>query len=246
MCKFDVELFKRAIGIKSPSEEIAKETEETSEETAEPVVETPVEEEWIWVNGFKGMDKNMQCHNNFQYEIGKRYDMPEDATIEACSSGFHMCLNLDDVFSYINLGDGNRFFEVKALVRKSDRDLYRKGASKNPWQLTYSYTRGGLVATSSTDKLAAKSIEIVRELTIDEIFEHTDAKDWDARYKELAITVGLNSAQSIIYADELTALGYSLPFARWLSQNSKYEIAKAVGSQTDLSMDMKCLMIMNG
>lgn len=249
MYKFDIDLFKRAIGIKSPSEV------DTAEEiiAGEPVMEdpapkTPVEEEWIWVEGYKGMDKNMQCRNNFQYEIGKRYDMPEDADIAACSSGFHMCLKLGDVFSYVNLGDNNRFFEVRALVRKSDKDRYRSGLSTNPWAagVTYTITSASIIPVPTADKLAAKSIEIVRELTIDEILEHTDAKDWDTHYKELVIAVGLNSAQSIMYTDELTVLGYSLPFAQWLSKNTKYEIAKAVGSQTDLSMDMKCLMIMNG
>lgn len=247
MCKFDVDLVKRALGWKSQSEECAEETIAREPVIEDPTPETPVEEEWIWVNGYKGMDKNMQCRNNFQYEIGKRYDMPEDSTIEACSSGFHMCLSMSDVFNYVNLGDGNRFFEVKALVRKSDKDRYRSSVSSNPWSsgITYTIYAGSLSPVPVTDKLAAKSIEIVRELTIDEILEHTDAKDWDTHYKELAIAVGLNSAQSIMYTDELTVLGYSLPFAQWLSKNTKYEIAKAVGSQTDLSMDMKCLMIMN-
>lgn len=244
MCKFniDVDAFKRAIGIKSPAEECTEGTIAGEPVMEDPTPETPVEEEWIWVNGYKGMDKNMQCRNNFQYEIGKRYDMPEDSTIEACSSGFHMCLNLDDVFEYVSLGDGNRFFEVKALVRKIDKDGYGVASGGGG----YYWTSTGNLFPARVNKLAAKSIEIVQELTIDEILEHTDAKDWDTHYKELAIAVGLNSAQSIMYVDELTALGYSLPFAQWLSKNSKYEIAKAVGSQTDLSMDMKCFMIMNG
>lgn len=245
MHKFDIGAFKRQFVSRCPSE--VKPIEKAAEETVKPTPEAPVEE-WVWVDGFKGMDKNMQCHNNFQYEIGKRYDMPEDANIEACRSGFHLCLTLEDVFGYVKLGDNNRFFEVRALVRKSDTDCYKSGVSKNLWGgISYTMSsNGGVTAICYSDKLAAKSIEIVRELTIDEILEHTNAKDWDIRYKALAIELGINGAQNFRYADELVEYGYSRPFAQWLSKNSKYEIAKAVGAQTDLSMDMKCLMIING
>ena len=29
-----------------------------------PSVDLPEEEEWVWVDGYKGTDKNMQCKNN--------------------------------------------------------------------------------------------------------------------------------------------------------------------------------------
>lgn len=243
MCKFDVEVLKRAIGIKSPSLEKVEVTYEAPEETVEPTPDPPVEE-WIWVTGYKGMDKNMRCYNDFQYELGQRYDMPEDAKIEECSSGFHFCLTMDDVFNYVSIGDSNRFFEVKALVRKSDYDKY--GSEKRTWTGAFHVRNGMIVADNVIDKLVAKSIEIVRELTVDEILENTEAKDWDARHKGLVISNGINKTQSIIQMDELVEYGYSLPFAQWLVNNHKYDVAKAVGSQTDLSMDMKCLMIMNG
>lgn len=224
-------------------------TEETSEEV---VSEAPEEakpvEEWIWVTGYKGMDKNMKCRNNFQYEIGKTYDMPEDAVIEECSSGFHMCLKLNDVFSYVNIGDNNRFFEVRALVRKSDKDRYQAGASRNPYTYTYMYKMdtGLMEKTRLIDKLAAKSIEIVRELTMDEILKPLGCHEWEEAYKKMALAIGVDAAKSTMKIDKLVELGYSLPFANWLVNNKKYYVAKAVGSQADLSMDMKCLMIMNG
>lgn len=211
-------------------------TEQAPEQTVEP--EKPVEE-WVWVTGYKGMDKDMKCHGGFQYELGKRYDMPEDAEVRECSSGFHMCLKLDDVFDYVAVGGENRFFEVKALVRTKDKDMYG----------TTQYHRdihGFLMPRSVINKLAAKSIEIVRELTADEILERWGGNEWDDKYKQLALSANIKTATNTMNIDDLTDLGYSLPFAQWLVNNKKYEVAKAVGSQTDLSMDMKCLMIMNG
>ena len=234
MCKAIKNLF----GIKSPSEEFVKDEpkEETTEETA---AEIKPAEEWIWVEGFKGMDKCMQAYDNFQYELDKQYDMPEGATISTCCSGFHLCLNLQDVFDHYHIGNGNRFFYVLALVRKVDADEY--GDYKNVTD-----ERGFSYHTYKVDKLAAKSIKIVRELTADEILKSHGGDEWDEKYKRIALSVGVSAAITTMQTDELLGLGYSLPFASWLTGHAKYEIAKAVGSQTDLSMDMKCLMIMNG
>lgn len=117
-------------------------------------------EEWIWVEGYKGTDKNMKCRD-FQYELGKQFDMPEDEEIEACNSGFHLCRDLADVYSYYDIGNGNRFFKVKALVRKEDYDRMERESSIYMFSL---YSR-------HDSKLAAKSIEFISELTPDEIFE---------------------------------------------------------------------------
>lgn len=242
MCKFDTEFIMRALGIQSKSTEQVEETKE-NEVPAEP--EKPVEE-WVWVTGYKGMDEDMKCHGGFQYEIGKHYDMPEDAEVQECSSGFHMCLKLTDVFNYVDIGNDNRFFEVRALVRRSDKERYRSGT------LGYGYTfvamngANCLTRVPATNKLAAKSIEIVRELTMDEILEPYGYNDWEEDYKKIALSTNVCAAKSLMQMDALTALGYSRPFAKWLIDNNKYEVAKAVGSQTDLSMDMRCLMIING
>lgn len=56
------------------------------------IKETP--EEWIWVVGYKGTYADMTAKNDFKYELGKQYDMPEDSKIEACESGFHLCMNV--------------------------------------------------------------------------------------------------------------------------------------------------------
>lgn len=189
----------------------------------------PEPEEWIWVDGYKGTDKNMQCHDNFQYELGKRYDMPEDAEIRECSSGFHLCLNLSDVTrTYYPIGSGNRFFRVRALVRKNDVRKYGRAVG---WG-------------SISDKLVAKSIEFTSELTPDIILAGFDVDEWPDEYKKMAIEVSVKEAQNLMQTRELVELGYSEPFAGWIIETHKYGKAKIIASQPGLSMDMRAFMVM--
>ena len=110
-------IFKKAIKEIQKIDKAIEPFKETLEPTSEP------EEEWIWVEGYKGTDKDMKCRD-FQYGLGVQYDMPEDQEIQECESGFHLCLYLSDVFHYYEVGCGNRFFKVKALVRKVDKESY--------------------------------------------------------------------------------------------------------------------------
>ncbi len=139
-------------------------TEESVEKKNKAVktVETPerfeLEEEWIEVEGYKGMDKDMKGHYNFQYEIGKTYVIEDPSSVKACEFGYHFSLNLNDVFDYYRLGNNNRFFKVKALVRKSDYKDYGK-------------VEPGYIFATTINKLAAKQITILRELSDEEIYE---------------------------------------------------------------------------
>ena len=138
-------IFKKAI----------KEVEELDK--ACEVTPTEPEEEWVWVEGYKGTGKNMCCRE-FQYELNRQFDMPEDVNIEECENGFHLCLNLHDVFGYYKIGNGHRFFKVKALVRKSDKEKYGKFINDElGWYI------------GKYDKIVAKSIIFISELTIDEV-----------------------------------------------------------------------------
>lgn len=201
------------------------------------------EKRWVWVDGYKGTDKDMKCRD-FQYEIGKVYDMPDDAEIKECYSGFHLCLDLEDVFSYYSIGLGRRFFKVRALVREEDVAEYRNPMMQNA-------NRSYLLPSSLVrrDKLVAKSIEFVSELTIDEILADTKAADIPDKYKKLAMTIGVNNAIADWADDEqisnLIKLGYCEAFASYIVKNTKeYHTAYAVGMQKDLSMDMKVFAIM--
>ena len=219
-----------------------KKTEEKEEknvkETTSTVEKEP--EKWIWVDGYKGMNEDMHCYGGFQYELGKRYDMPEDATIEVCEGGFHLCLKLEDVFDYISIGWGSRFFRVRALVRESDLAKYGQRVIDD--SSNYYGPRSYVI-----DKLAAKSIEIVSELNRDEILECSGytLSDFADKYKDLVISHDYDYAVRMMRIDELTKYGYSMPFATWLVNNHKYDIAKVAGAQSDMSMDMKALMIFN-
>lgn len=192
------------------------------------------EEGWVWVEGYKATDANMQCRG-YQYELGVQYDMPEDKPIQVCESGFHLCLQLHDVFYYYSVGNGVRFFKVKALVRKADKDNYR-GAFRcgDTWYNT----------NTSNNKLAAKSIIFTSELTYDEILKNTDAQNLPEEYKKIAIESSIQNAINQYEINILVEDGYSIPFATYIIKSSKFDIAHAFGSQKDLSMDMKVLGIL--
>lgn len=201
-----------------------------TENDEEPKDETP--EEWIWVDGYKGTDADMKCMCEYQYVMGKQFDMPEGSTIEDCKSGFHLCLNLDDVFRYKTLGNGNRFFRVHALVRKKDFEEY---GGKAVFALGYPPRR---------NKLAAKSIVFVRELTNDEIFKGTDAENWSEEDKNKARAMGIQKVKDLRNTEKLVALGYSEAFAKYIVDEGHFQAAYAAGTQKDLSMDMKVAYIM--
>lgn len=206
---------------------IFKKTKEVNEETS-AIIPKPIaqpEEEWIWVEGFKGTDKDMCCRD-YQYELGKQYDMPEDEKVELCESGFHLCLSLKDVFGYYKIGNGNRFFKVKALVRKTDNDKYGY----------YTYNGHRYVYY---DKLAAKSIIFLSELTADEIFKDIEGENIPAEYQQMAIDISPAHALRQCQKDILVNDGYSEVFASHILDEKKFDVAHAFGSQKDLSMDMK-------
>jgi hypothetical protein len=220
-------IFKKAVKEAEKLDEAIKEVYDNTPE-AQPI------EEWVWVEGFKGTDKNMCCRD-FQYELGKQYDMPDDQTIKACESGFHLCLEFEDVFNYYNICLGNRFFKVRALVRKTDRDSYGHSIV----DFCRGYTHHG-----RCDKIAAKSIIFLSELTIDEICKPTTLCDLPYEYKQMAIEIGVENTIMNYQISTLVEDGYSLPFASYMVERNRFNIAHIFGSQKDLSMDMKVLCIL--
>lgn len=103
-----------------------------------------VEQDWIWVDAYKGTDANMQCK-------GKQYRMGVEDTysgkIALGSKGYHVCTNLQHCFKTYDYNFSNRFFAVKALVKASDYQY------RNPNNTT----------------LVAKAIKFVKEITNDNI-----------------------------------------------------------------------------
>lgn len=184
-------------------------------------------EEWVWVTGYKGTNKNLVCRD-YQFEIGKQFDMPTDQPIKMCSSGFHFCDKISKVFNYYSVTNGNRFFEVKALVRRWKKDGY-------------------YMTEQSNDKMVAKSIIFTRELTIDEIFDNINdcriTKDWTTEQKELARQTNVGEVCRSIEIKDLIDLGYSDAFATFARDRGGYEIARTMAKIPDLSTDVKILTI---
>lgn len=206
------------------------------EEVKESInVETGKVEEWIWVDGFKGTDSEMKCRD-YQFKIGETFTVSDEKEVKLCEHGFHLCATLKDVFRYYPIGDNNRFFKVKALVRKEDYDsLY----------CNYSLAMFAQRPLIPNDKLAAKSIIFIEELSVDEILKNRVPKDWTDEQKNLAIRIGIEGVKEIIYVEKLVSIGYSETFARYCFKNDFTDIALSVGSQEGLSMDMKVWAIFN-
>ena len=62
------------------------------------------------ITSYKGFDKDMKCRN-FQYEIGKEYEMGSD--VEVCKRGFHACENPMDVLNYYKCMFNDRYCVVE-------------------------------------------------------------------------------------------------------------------------------------
>ena len=99
-----------------------------------------VEQEYIWVDAYKGTDANMVCK-------GKQYRMNvEDnygGKVVLGSKGYHVCTDLRHCFKTYDYDFRNRFFKVKALVKATDYNY------RNPNNTT----------------LVAKAIKFVEEIT---------------------------------------------------------------------------------
>lgn len=200
------------------------------------IAEKHEEEEWIWVDGYKGTKSDMTASQDFQYKLSEMYSMDEDVKIEVCKNGFHFCRDLKDVFEYYHIKKSNRFFKVRALVRKKDYEKYGTVVQKT-----------GLFGRMEEriDKLVAKKIILERELTLDEIFFEDKYADWTEDEKKLAVAEGCRAVLVNRKARELVEVGYSEAFAKYISESDNMtKKALAVASQPGLSMDMKVFAIM--
>lgn len=209
--------------------------------TKTPDVETKKEEpkeEWIWVDGYKDTDENMQC-KNYQFEIGEKYI--HDGNIEECKSGFHLSLKLGDAIKYYKFNFKNRYFKVKALVKKSSFEKYG-----NSYYTGYSI--------EPIDKLVSKEIEFIEEIT-------------EKEYLEICKSIGYNYIKTIDDYNECRRIGdyetykskiftenlirtemYSESFIHWfvfIKKCSDEEYEKAIAlADMDISMDMRLVLLL--
>ena len=67
------------------------------------------------ITTYKGFDKDLKCRD-FQYEVGKEYELPKGESVSVCSNGFHACESPLEVLDYYFM-DGyanlSRFCEVE-------------------------------------------------------------------------------------------------------------------------------------
>lgn len=195
-------------------------------------------EKWIWVDGYKGTRRDLSCdgngHHRYEFEIGKQHDMPDGAEIRTCDSGFHFCLKLENVFNHYDIGAGNRFFKVSALVRERDYEKCLKRTNKH-----------SSFSVFNEDKLAAKSIIFTKELSVEEIFEaykevSTTCNNWTMEQKKQAIEVGVRTVEEEISILELVDLGYAKEMACYIvGILDKRGLATCLAKQPGLSMDTK-------
>ncbi|HEV7700207.1 MAG TPA: hypothetical protein VGO43_08265 [Pyrinomonadaceae bacterium] len=95
---------------------------------------------------FKVFNPDWTC-NRYQFEVGKTFE--HQGTVSICSSGFHACLNLADCFSYYGFDPSNKVAEVRI------------------W--------GSVDEKSDDSKLCGQFVEIVRELTWQEVLLHANS-----------------------------------------------------------------------
>ena len=78
------------------------------------------------ITGYKAMDKNMKCRD-FQFKEGKTYAL--DGELKICSTGFHFCENLFDVYNYYDKSPNTIICKVEALgevIKDGDKSVTNK------------------------------------------------------------------------------------------------------------------------
>ena len=198
--------------------------------------ESEKETEWVFVEGYKGTDKDMKCRD-FQYDFNKVYTM-NDKDIKMCESGFHLCRDLDDVFSFYSPGNGNRFFKVRAEVKKDDLDGYDTQANS---------------IFNFGSKLVAKNIEFLYEVSPEELCaayrERYAGFDYAPDHYILRIFNGedKDKVREEYQTSQLIEDGYSELVATYIAKNheDRFDKAHALAHQDGVSMDVRMLCIMS-
>lgn len=233
-----VEELKRKYEINNERHAAARLEEATA--PAEPPVEAiKPQENWIWVEGYKGTDKDMKAYGGFQYELGKQYDY--EGEIKICERGFHFCCDLKDVFNYYKVDYGHRFFKVKALVKESD---YEKYSGYIRVSIPSLWGEASTLQRERINKLVAKSIILEEEVSKTDIIMayyqyERYCRALPEKYWDTMICNGYPAAYEDYQVDTLIEAGYSPVFAKCIYQDNKTEKALAIADQEGVSMDMK-------
>ena len=94
------------------------------------------------MKGYKVFNSDWTCRN-FQYEVGKTYEMDEKPV--CCDRGFHFCTKASDCFRYYSFDPNNKVAEVEAL--------------------------GDIDTKDDDSKCCTNKIHIIREITWQEVLD---------------------------------------------------------------------------
>ena len=238
--------------------DLVRAPEEIKSEHAEIPIPTSIsdpepQEEWIWVEGYKGVNGDLTGHDKFKFEINKMVSV--EGKVEKCNNGFHLCRRLKDVFNYYNPIKRNsmRIFKVKALVRKNeweelpitDEDQYKT----EPKRGYYGYYEDPI------DKIAAKSIELIEEISIEEVFQAyikicdigiiIDHMDLAKEFYVGSQLLGIDSLQEFKKFILTTKYHYSSEMSNYILTKNKLDVAIAFGAENSLTMYEKLNFIFN-
>lgn len=196
----------------------------------EPKKETILEEGWIWIEGYKATDKDMKC-KGYQFELGKMFT--HEGELISCKSGFHFCPELKDCFNYYNIGQGNRYFKVKALI-----NLHQE------YEFTFPcYSLGYM---GDTDKRVAKQIEFLEEISPEEIIKMQYPASYTKMSEKLKsdiIQFGAVQAFKLQSIDELKETNiYSAEMIDIIVANDKIKLAYALAKE-DISQDTRLIIL---
>lgn len=99
--------------------------------------------------GYKAFNKDLTCRN-FQYEIGKTYEMKEEPI--PCEQGFHFCKAIGDCYRYYGCSRNTRICKVEALgdVVTNDDIKYCTNKIKVVEEITEDWKRRGNTSSTST------------------------------------------------------------------------------------------------
>ena len=99
--------------------------------------------------GYKAFNKDLSCRD-FQYEIGKTYEMDEEPI--PCVQGFHFCKAIGDCYRYYGKSKNTRICKIEALgdVATDNNIKYCTNKIKIVEEITEDWKRKGNTSAAST------------------------------------------------------------------------------------------------
>ena len=127
--------------------------------------------------GFKAMNADMTCRD-YQFEIGKTYQINNEKPLKLCSdSGFHFCLNFEDVFNYYGC-ISSRVFKIK-----TESEVLTKGSQSITKEISIleEVTIEEINLKESKNKYT--KLFVINKITDENLVFDTfkDDKDWEVR-----------------------------------------------------------------